>query len=185
MRIGLIGSAVLREKDQAVFSQLGQQTEQVTQPEQLAALDGLWLAAVHAEELRFLYNWRQALHSQTDLAVMGAALGAYALGQNGPLGLMDYRACYREEHHLTAELLRIPSWEDHRLTAVFGPEVRFQQIAPNLGIVCQTIERGPIILRQGNFLAASFLPEETADRAIYHYFLEMVRRSGGNSPAKG
>ena len=185
MRIGLIGPAALREKDQTVFGQLGQQTEILTQPEQLAAVDGLWLSAVRAEDLRFLYNWRQVIRSRTDLAVMGAALGACALGQNGPLGLMDYRACCREEHHLTAELLRIPSWEDHRLTAVFGPEVRFQQIAPNLGIVCQTVERGPVVLRQGNFLAASFLPEETADRATYHYFLEMVRRSGESDLPRG
>ena len=185
MRIGFIGSAALGEKDRAVFAQLGQQLEVLTQPEQLAAVEGVWHSLVRTEELRPLYNWRQAIRCRTDLAVMGAALGAYALGQNGPLGLMDYRACCREEHHLTAELLRIPSWEDHRLTAVFGPEVRFQQIAPNLGIVCQTIERGPVVLRQGNFLAASFLPEETADRAIYRYFLEMVRRSGESSLNKG
>ena len=76
--------------------------------------------------------------------------------------------------------MRIPSWEDDRLTAVFGPEVRFSQIAPNLGIVCQTVERGPVVLRQGNYVAAAFVPEETADRAIYRYFLEMVRRSGSD-----
>lgn len=185
MRIGFIGSEALGEKDQAIFAQLGQQVELLNRPERLSAVDGLWLSMMHTEELHLLHNWRQALRCRTDLAVMGAALGAYALGQNGPLGLMDYRTCFREEHHLTAELLRIPSWEDHRLTAVFGPEVRFQQIAPNLGIVCQTDERGPVILRQGNFLAAAFLPEETADRAIYRYFLEMVRRSGGCSSAKG
>ena len=38
MRIGFIGSAALGEKDRAVFAQLGQQLEVLTQPEQLAAL---------------------------------------------------------------------------------------------------------------------------------------------------
>lgn len=184
MRIGIIGPEELLAKNEAIFAELGQQTQRLAQPQQLAEVEGLWLSAWYAEELRHLFSWRQAVRGRSDLAVMGAALGAYALGQNGPLALMDYRSCYKEEHHRSAELLRFPSWEDDRLTAVFGPEVRFSQIAPNLGIVCQTVERGPVVLRQGNFVAAAFVPEETADRAIYRYFLEMVRRSGKDGEAR-
>ena len=177
MRIGIIGQVTLTHKSQMIFAKLGQQIYPLRQMEELAYLDGLWISSCQAQILKDLQHWRQPLQKQTHLAIMGAALGAVALGQNGGLAMMDYQARYKEAIHQTAELLRIPSWNDHKLTAVFGPEIYFEQIAPNLGILCQTAERGPIILRQGNFLAASFIPEESPDQSIYHYFLEMVRRS--------
>lgn len=177
MRIGFMGQKALLLKNQTIFAKLGHQICYPKRPEELAQLDGLWLSTCQTKEWVEWQTWRQMLQNQPQLAVMGAVLGAVALAQNGPLALMDYQANYIETAHHTAELLRIPSWNDHRLTAIFGPKIRFDQIAPNLGVICQTADRGPIILRQGNLLAVSFIPEETADQSIYHYFLEMARKS--------
>lgn len=179
MRIGFMGQKALLFKNQTIFAKLGHQICYTERPEELAQLDGLWLSTCQTKEWAKWQTWRPIFQNQPQLAIMGAVLGAVALAQNGPLALMDYQANYTETARHTAELLRIPSWNDHRLTAIFGPKIHFEQIAPNLGVICQTADRGPIILRQGNFLAVSFIPEETPDWSIYHYFLEMARKSKG------
>lgn len=177
MQIGFLGPAELLAKNKTILSRLGHDLSPVTAPAQLAQLDGLIVSARHAGELTQLYRLRRAIKEQKRLAVMGAALGAYALGQNGPLALMNYQTYYREEEKERFAMVQVPSWDNHRMTAVFHSRLRFVHIAPNLGIVCQSKELGPIVLRQGNYVAASFTPEEMKDWAIYRYFLEMTARA--------
>lgn len=177
MHIGLIGPEELLAKNIGIFEALGHQAAALTEPAQLAVIDGLMITAWRSEDLRRLKRLRRAIKEQKRLGIMGAALGAYALGQNGYLALMDHRTYFREEEQPRTAILTVPSWENHRMAVVFQPEIRFDHIAPNLGILCRLREQGPIVLRQGNYLAVSFAPEEMKDRAIYCYFLDMLGRA--------
>ena len=105
---------------------------------------------------------------------MGLAWGAYDLSGSGALKIMDCYAKTRQEDRLTTSVLEIPLLEYRRFNGVFVPNVSFSNIAPNLGILCKESIRGAVLLRQGNFLACSYVGELTPNLIIYEYFLAMI-----------
>jgi 5'-phosphate synthase pdxT subunit len=62
------------------------------------------------------------------------------------------------------------------LEAVFIRAPRFGRVGPNVEILARDGDT-PIMLRQGNVVAATFHPELSADPRIHQYFLDLITRS--------
>ena len=59
--------------------------------------------------------------------------------------------------------------------AVFIRAPRVTRVEPNVEVLAET-ESGPVLVRQGSMLGASFHPELTDDRRIHALFVEMTRK---------
>ena len=108
-----------------------------------------------------------------NMVMLAIAHGSIAMGQKGRLKLMDYWSTTLPAAPAYIPL-EISSLDHVRFTACFLPDIRFTHVAPNLGILCYDKQRGPIILRQGNYLACNYVAELTKKTYLYDYWLEMV-----------
>ena len=87
---------------------------------------------------------------------------------------MDCDITMRSARQLTTASLEMPGYLQNRFTACFLPRIQFKNLAPNLGILCQDQKSNPIVVREGNYLACSYVAELTPQPYIYNYWLEMV-----------
>jgi 5'-phosphate synthase pdxT subunit len=69
------------------------------------------------------------------------------------------------------------------LEMVFIRAPRFQRLGPPVKVLATESEE-PVMVRQGNVLAATFHPELTQDARVHEYFLGMVRRHAAAGTAK-
>ncbi len=178
MNIGLLGADDLCKRNEIIFSEIDCETLLIHKETDLEQIDGLWLSAWRPMQLARLLPLQKTLAQEMRKGLTIAASGAAScfLGQNGSLKLMNYKSYFRPQKTMTYRLLNVPSWPKQRFCAAFGAEIRFFALAPNLGIISKDT-KGPVIIRQGNFLACSFLPEWTKEQEIYHYFRLMTNSS--------
>lgn len=62
------------------------------------------------------------------------------------------------------------------LPAIFIRAPQVTRIEPGVEVLAQT-EVGPVLVRQGSLLGATFHPELTGDRRVHTFFVEMTRHS--------
>lgn len=67
------------------------------------------------------------------------------------------------------------------LEMVYIRAPRIARVAPDVEVLA---ERGgfPVLVRQGNLLAATFHPELSADRRVHRFFVDMVKQARAGSP---
>jgi 5'-phosphate synthase pdxT subunit len=167
------------------LAEAGANPIEVRKPEQLDGLDGLILPGGESTTvLRFL----EKLHFFELLAdfcgkmpVFGTCAGAILLARevrNPPqrsLGLLNAtveRNAYGRQIDssiLTAETA-LPGGP---LEMVFIRAPRLVEIGPEVKALAQR-EGSPVLVRQGNILAATFHPELSPDRRVHRYFVEIV-----------
>lgn len=176
LKIGLIGPHYLLKRNMEIFQQQQAKAIPVQKEQQLTQIDGLLITGWKPAD----YNWQlqqlgpalqQAL---PHLSLLGIAAGAVCLGHKKYCAVMDCDIALQTGHPLTTATLEMPGVTDYRFTACFLPEVRFTNLAPNLGVLCQDQNRGPVVVRQGNYLACSYVAELTPRPYVYSYWLEMV-----------
>ena len=175
-KIGMIGPDFLLQRNAEIFQQLQIKHITVKHEKQLAQIDGLlitgWKSADYRKQLQQLQPAIQKRARQ--ICLLGIAAGAAPLGQKNFFSVMDCAISLRPSRSLTTAILEIPGFTTDRFTATFLPDVRFHHLAPNLGILCQDKQYGPVVVRQGNYLACSYVAEFTPQPHIYNYWLEMV-----------
>ncbi len=185
LHIGMIGPPLLLRQNAEIFQQELFQQEQFQPPieafpvrtaQQLAKLDGLLITGQRPEDCaQQLYRLHTALKEQRDtLSLLGIAAGAAALGENQLLPLLHCQTLCKPTPCYSTSMLEVPCFARNRFAAWFLPEVRFFDLAPCMGVLCQHPHRGPVIIRQGDVLACSYMAEWTAQKEIYQYWLEMV-----------
>ena len=182
LSIGMIGPSLLLQQNRRIFQQHDADAFPLRTSQQLEKIDGLLITGYRPEDYaRQLYRLRAPVKRCTDtISFLGVAAGAAALSQNHPLALMNCRAQYHPVTSGTASMLDVPCFSRSRFTAYFWPDIRFFDLAPSLGILCHHPRRGPVIIRQGDILACSYLAEWTEQKEIYHYWLEMVEALKNN-----
>ena len=183
LTVGLLGADYLYKQNESIFGSLHIQTRPIRCAEDIKGLDGLWLSGWQERDFCHLSGpvisaARQA--AGRELVVLGAAWGAKMLGCSGRLPLMNCRVLAAREEKLTAAVLEVPSWDNLRFAAAFAPTVTFLRIAPNLAVLCRDSQRGPVIVRQGNFAACGYVPELTKNQALYRYFAQMMKNARQN-----
>ena len=169
------------------LSESGAEPVEVRKPEQLSGIDGLILPGGESTTvLRFLekHNFFETLAGYCgDKPVFGTCAGAILLAReviNPPqrsLGLLDAileRNAYGRQIDstiLTAETA-LPGGP---LEMVFIRAPKIVEAGPDVEILAHR-EGSPVLVRQGNLLAATFHPELSADRRVHGLFVDMVRR---------
>lgn len=176
LKIGMIGPDFLLRHNARIFQQQQINAISIYTEKQLQQIDGLLITGwKNTDYLWQLQQLRPVIDQRAqEISLLGIAAGATALGKKGFFSVMDYNASLKSGHHLTTAILEMPGFTTDRFTACFLPEVRFHNLAPNLGILCQDQKRGPIVIRQGNNLACSYVAELTPQPYLYSYWLEMV-----------
>lgn len=176
LKIGMIGPEFLLRRDQEFFYEQQIRAAAITTARQLEGLDGLlitgWRRSDYLWQLRRLQP--ELSRRAESLSLLGVAAGAQALGRGGLLPVLDCRVTLRAGRQITTAALEMPGFVQERFTAAFLPEVRFSELAPNLGVLCRDQRRGPVVVRQGDHLACGYVAELTPRPHIYSYWLEMV-----------
>lgn len=178
LKIGMIGPTFLLRRNAALFQQHFSQQVQLcatTQQTQQAQLDGLiitgWKRSDYLWQLQRFPTLRQ---QKEQLSLLGIAAGASTLGHGNFFAVMDCTIRLHPANQITTAILEAPAFSADRFTAYFLPDVQFQHLAPNLGVLCQDQKHGPVVVRQGNHLACSYVAELTPQPHLYYYWLEMV-----------
>lgn len=176
LKIGMIGPDFLLRHNARIFQQQQINATPICTEKQLNQIDGLLITGwKNTDYLWQLQQMRPIIYERAQqISLLGIAAGATALGKKGFFSSMDCNVTLRSGRHLTTAILEMPGFTSDRFTACFLPDVRFQNLAPNLGILCQDQKRGPIVIRQGNHLACAYVAELTPQPYLYSYWLEMV-----------
>lgn len=176
LHIGMIGPDFLLQCNQTIFRQQQADAFALQHLQQLQQIDGLLITGWQPSHYtRQLQRWKQPIIQRIDtISILGISAGTAALGRNNLLSVMDCDIFCQPAAAFTTAVLEIPSMTQTRFSACFYPQIRFCSLAPCLGILCQHSRHGPVIVRQGNLLACSYVAEQTANNAIYGYWLEMV-----------
>jgi 5'-phosphate synthase pdxT subunit len=168
------------------LAESGTEPIEVRKPEQLAGLDGLILPGGESTTvLRFLDRLKffDILGEFCSTKpVFGTCAGAILLARevlNPPqrsLGLLDAvveRNAYGRQID-SAILITPTELPGGPLEMVFIRAPRLIKTGPEVEILARRDEF-PVLVRQGNILAATFHPELSADRRVHQLFVDMVK----------
>ncbi len=168
------------------LAESGAEPVEVRKPDQLSGLDGIILPGGESTTiLRFLekQDFFEALHYFCqEKPVFGTCAGAILLARqvvNPPqrsLGLLDAvveRNAYGRQIDstiLTAETA-LPGGP---LEMVFIRAPKIVETGPDVEVLARR-EGSPVLVRQGQLLAATFHPELSDDRRVHRLFVDLVR----------
>lgn len=171
------------------LTEAGAAPREVRKPEELAGLEGLVLPGGESTTmLRFLekHGFFEALQKFCAAKpVFGTCAGAILLAREvvhpaqRSLGLLDAvveRNAYGRQIDssiVTAE----SSLAGGPLEMVFIRAPRIRETGPGVEVLARR-EEFPVLVRQGNLLAATFHPELSADRRVHRLFVETVAAAG-------
>jgi pyridoxal 5'-phosphate synthase pdxT subunit len=119
--------------------------------------------------------------------VFGTCAGAILLAQEvlappqEPLGLMDItveRNAYGRQIDSAVRAGECPELSDHPVEMVFIRAPIIRRVGKAVRILGRA-DRLPVLVEQGNLLAATFHPELTEDETIHRYFLGKMGGSRG------
>ena len=131
--------------------------------------------------------WEEALRAFADSGrpILGTCAGAIVLarevvnpGQRG-LGLLDVtveRNAYGRQADSFVGTVQAPSLGDD-LPAVFIRAPRFRRVGPSVEVLGTRLGE-PVLVRDGNVVAATFHPELTPDRRVHEMALAAARLAG-------
>lgn len=159
---------------------------EVRRVEELASVDGLVLPGGESTTLLRLMRdapWFAALREYHDSgrALLATCAGAILLArkvvdpEQESIGLLDAtiqrNAFGRQIHSFEADLEVVG--EDRPFRGVFIRAPRFLDVGRTLEILARLHDE-PVLVRQGNVMAATFHPELTEDRRLHRRFIEMA-----------
>jgi 5'-phosphate synthase pdxT subunit len=177
VRIGVLAVQGNFREHVAMLRRLGAELVEVRKPEQLDGLDGLVIPGGESTaitRLIRLYGLEEAIRRFTR-PVLGTCAGMILLDREH-LGLVDVsvaRNAYgRQVASFEADLRLLD--ETRPLRGVFIRAPRVVETGPDVDVLA-TLDGGPVLLREGRFLVASFHPELTEDTRVHDLFLDLVR----------
>jgi 5'-phosphate synthase pdxT subunit len=187
VRIGVLAVQGNFREHVAMLRRLGADAVEVRKPEQLDGLDGLVIPGGESTafvRLMRLYGLDEAIRRFAG-PVLGTCAGMIVLDR-AHLGLVDLevdRNAYgRQVASFEADLPL--AGESEPLRGVFIRAPRVRDVGPGVEVLAE-LDGGPVLLREGRFLVASFHPELTADTRVHERFLELVRELSARSRAAG
>jgi 5'-phosphate synthase pdxT subunit len=184
--IGVLALQGAYAKHAAALESVGAEARLVKRPAELEGLDGLIIPG--GESTTFLKHLerdgffkvleRFVQHTPTFGTCAGAIL--LATGVTNPpqqsLKAMDLtveRNAYGRQ--IDSAILTAPtSLPGSDLEMVFIRAPRIAQVGPAVEVLAQR-DGAPVLVRQGNLLAATFHPELSADTRVHALFVEMVK----------
>jgi pyridoxal 5'-phosphate synthase pdxT subunit len=175
-RIGVLALQGNFREHAAMLRRLGAEAAEVRKPEELQGLDGLVIPGGESTtfmRLMRLYGLDEAVREFAG-PVLGTCAGMIVLDRNhlGAVDLeVDRNAYGRQVASFEADLPL--TGEERTLRGVFIRAPRVRYAGPEVEVLAE-LDGGPVLLRQGRFLVASFHPELTDDTRVHELFLAAV-----------
>jgi len=183
MRVGIIATKQDYQEQENVFKKCGVETIYIDNLSKLNGIKGLVICGDDIKKIETIIiklNINEQIHSfaKDDLPIFGISSAIALLAKNNNKGvisgIMDIGVKIIKEEYLEV-LLDIPVLGREPFKGVFKNRVVINNIAPNIGILCQGKPNQIFFVRQGNFLAAAFHPEIEGDLRVYKYFIKMIK----------
>jgi 5'-phosphate synthase pdxT subunit len=178
MRIGVLALQGNFREHAAMLRRLGADVIEVRTPEQLEGLDGLVLPGGESTAIARLMRLNGLDSAIRDFAapVFGTCAGMILLGRGGPLERTDIdvrRNAYgRQLASFEADLEL--AGETEPLHGIFIRAPRIVAWGPEVEVLAE-LDGDPVLVREGDVLAAAFHPELTEDTRVHERFLALVR----------
>ena len=185
MKIGVLAVQGNFREHLAMLARLGVDGVEVRLPEHLDGLDGLVIPGGESTaigRLIRLYGLEDAL-ARFPEPIFGTCAGMILLARDAVdgvpgqplLGLVDITVRRNGYGRQVASFEADVSLDTGRpLRGVFIRAPRVVEAGPEVEVLAE-LDGGPVLLRQGHFLVASFHPELTDDTRVHELFIEMVR----------
>ena len=190
--IGVLALQGAYDAHAQTLSSLGATPKLIRRPDQLAAVDGLIIPGgesttflKHLERDGFFSVLNAFVHTKP---TFGTCAGVILLAKdvlNPPqssLAALDIaveRNAYGRQ--LDSTILTAPtSLPGGPLEMVFIRAPRITRLGPGIETLAQR-DGSPVLIRQGNLLAATFHPELSTDPRVHQLFLEIVRTASNPS----
>jgi 5'-phosphate synthase pdxT subunit len=187
LKIGVLALQGAFREHRLTLERCGVEALEIRKAEELGVIDGLILPGGESTTIgKLLVDWglmdKIKERATAGMAVYGTCAGMIVLakdiiGSDQPrLGLMDITVRrnatgrQRESHEVD---LNVPEFGDTPVRAVFIRAPYIEAAGPEVKVLA-TVDKYPVIARQGRFLATSFHPELTLDDRIHRYFIGMV-----------
>jgi pyridoxal 5'-phosphate synthase pdxT subunit len=189
MRIGVLAIQGDFAAHARAIGRLGGNVTEVRRADDVASLDGLIIPGGETTAmLKFIEDEELAApfgdFGRSGKPIFGTCAGAILLAREvynpaqASLGLIDIaveRNAYgRQVDSFIAEVEA--SIEGGPLEAVFIRAPKIRQIGPAVEVIAR-LKDEPVLVRDGNILAATFHPELTEDLRAHSLFIEMIRCS--------
>jgi pyridoxal 5'-phosphate synthase pdxT subunit len=181
LRIGVLAVQGNFREHARMLRRLGAHVIEVRKPDQLDGLDGLVIPGGESTtfmRLMRLYGLDVALAS-FHRPVFGTCAGMIVLDRNH-LGLVDVtvrrNAFGRQVSSFETDLDVVGI--DSPVRAVFIRAPWLEQVGPGVEVLA-SVDRRPVLARDGRFLVAAFHPELTDDTRLHERFLDLVREESG------
>jgi pyridoxal 5'-phosphate synthase pdxT subunit len=178
MEIGVLALQGNFREHIATLAGLGVEAIEVRKPQQVEGLDGLIVPGGESTaigRLIRLYDLEEPLRTFPG-AMFGTCAGMILMGRGGLLGQVDIgvdRNAYgRQVASFEADLEL--HGDERPLRGVFIRAPRVTDVGEGIDVLA-ALDGGPVLLRQGRFLVASFHPELTDDTRVHERFLDLVR----------
>jgi len=167
------------------LEQLGAEVVLVRNAEQLAAVDALVIPGGESTTFLKFLEQRSFFDHLKDFArtrpTFGTCAGAILLAKEvvGPeqssLGALDMRVRRNAYGRQIESSIREGSLDGSRLEMVFIRAPKIEAHGETVQVLAQE-GNDPVLVRQGNVLAATFHPELSADNRVHELFLKMARQ---------
>jgi 5'-phosphate synthase pdxT subunit len=195
-RIGVLAIQGDYAAHAAALAEVGAEPVEVRSPDELTGLDGLILPGGESTTMLKFLERRGLFDALKEFSatepVFGTCAGAILLarevrhpGQRS-LGALDAaveRNAYGRQ--IDSAILTEPTaLGGGPLEMVFIRAPRFAQTGPGVEVLARR-EGFPVLVRQGNLLAATFHPELSADRRVPRLFVEMARQAVRDRRSRG
>lgn len=187
MRIGLWYPSEYCNDLSDIVSKCGHSPIIIDSPKKANNIDGLIISGRcnYKEDMIILdndiFNAVKKIVQNNTIPIFGINIGVVLLAKNiknlkiKTLALMDIEVSVETHNNICEnELLFVPALGIKRLKFIHkGINILINKVKPNVGILC-TCKEKIIIVRQGNYFACCFTPEDKEDIRIYEYFFDMV-----------
>jgi len=190
MKAGILAMQGAYHKHRAIMESLGFDAVEVREPHELSSVNGLIIPGGESTVMVKLLarnGIMDILKSRIleGMPVFGTCAGMILLsreieGMDQPtLGVMDIavkRNAYGRQIESFEAKLEISGVEGGPFPGVFIRAPKIVSTGKDVEVLSE-FESVPVLVRQGNMLAASFHPELTVDRRIHELFASMIKQA--------
>lgn len=188
LTIGVLALQGDYDAHRQTLNRLDVRTVLVRKPEELDRIDGLVIPGGESSTFLKFLEREGFLHKLRDFVAskpaFGTCAGAILLAKEvvnpsqeslGALDIAIERNAYGRQ--IDSSILTAPTkLQGPPLEMVFIRAPRIDRVGPDVQVLAER-ENHPVLVRQGQLLAATFHPELSSDLRVHELFLDMVRQA--------